>query len=67
MLAKIRTYQLYPKYVFEQAFYRLNLLMQKNDKIKILSAPFIILNFPPSPGTKKGSDEWHFDYFTNIF
>jgi hypothetical protein len=67
MLAKLRNYRLYPKYIFEQAFYRLILLIQKNEKINILLVPFIILNFPPSPRTKKGSDEWHFDHFTIIF
>ena len=29
--------------------------------------PFINLNFPPSSGAKKGSDECHFYHFTNIF
>jgi hypothetical protein len=67
MLAKLKDYQLYHKYIFEQAFYRVILLIQKNEKINILSVPFISLNFPPSPGAKKGSDEWHFDHFTNIF
>ena len=55
------------KYIFEQTFYRLILLIQKNEKINILSVPFINLNFPSSSGAKKGSDEWHFDHFTNIF
>ena len=67
MLVKLGNYQLYPKYIFKQAFYRLILLIQKNEKINILSVQFIILNFPPSSGAKKGSDEWHFDHFTNIF
>ena len=67
MLAKLRNYWLYPKYIFEQAFYRLILLIQKNEKINILSVPFIILNFPPCSGAKKGSHEWHFDHFINIF
>ena len=35
--------------------------------INILIVPFIILNFPLSPGAKIGSDECHFDHFTNIF
>ena len=48
---------------FEQAFYKLILLIQKNDKINIL----IGLNFPPSSEAKKGSHEWHFDHFINIF
>ena len=67
MLAKLRNYQLYPKYIFKQAFYRSILLIQKNEKINILSVPFINLNFPPSSRAKKGSDERHFDHFTNIF
>ena len=67
MLAKLRNYQLYGKYIFEQAFYRLILLIQKNQKINILSVPLINLNFPPSLGAKKGSDELHFDHFTIIF
>ena len=67
MLAKSRNYWLHPKYIFEQAFYRLILLIQKNEKINILSVTFINLNFPPSSGAKKGSHEWHFDHFINIF
>ena len=43
--------------MFEQAFYRLILLIQKNKKINILSVPFISLNFPPTSGAKKGSVE----------
>ena len=66
-LANLKKFQLVTKYIFEQAFYRLILLIQKNEKINILSVPFINLNFPPSSGAKKGSDEWHFDHFTNIF
>ena len=42
-------------------------IIQKNEKINILSVPIISLNFSPSWGTKKGSDECHFDHFTNIF
>ena len=49
------------------AFYRIILLIQENEKINILSVPFINLNFPHSSGTKKGSNEWHFDHFINIF
>ena len=67
MLAKSRNYWLHPKYIFEQAFYRLILLIQKNEKINILSVPFINLNFPPSSGAKKDSHEWHFGHFINIF
>ena len=33
MLAKSRNYWLHPKYIFEQAFYRLILLIQENEKI----------------------------------
>ena len=61
MLAKSRNYP------FEQGVYVLISLMQKNEKINILSVPFINLNFPPPSKPKKGSDEWHFDHFTNIF
>jgi len=53
--------------IFQQDFYRLILLIQKNEKISTLSVPFINLNFPPSSGAKKGSDEWQYDHFTNIF
>ena len=53
MLAKSRNYWLHPIYIFEQAFYRLILLTQKNEKIDILSVPCINLNFSPSSGTKK--------------
>ena len=67
MLAELRDYNLHPKYKFVQAFYRLILLIQKNQKINILSVPLINLNFPPSLGAKKGSDELHFDHFTIIF
>ena len=52
-LAKLIDYHLYPKYIFEQAFCRLILLIEKNEKINILSVPFINLNFPPSSGAKK--------------
>ena len=64
---QIKNHEYCPKYLFEQVFYRLILLIQKNDKINILSVPIIILNFSPSSGTKKGSDDWHFDHFINIF
>ena len=47
------------------AFYRLILIIQKNDEINILSVPFIILNFLPFSRAKKG--QWHLDHFTNIF
>ena len=57
---------LHPKYIFEQAFYRLILLIQKTKKIDILLVPFIHLNFTPSWG-KKGSHEGQFKYFIDIF
>ena len=41
----------------------LNKLFMRNEKINILSVPFINLNFLPSSGAKKGSLEWHFDHF----
>ena len=41
--------------------------MQKNDKIDILSLVFMPFTGNKSPGAKKGSDEWQFDNFTNIF
>ena len=41
--------------VYEQAFYRLIVILQKKQKIDILSVPFINLNFPPSSGAIKGS------------
>ena len=64
---KVKSFWLHPKCIFEQAFHRLILLIQKNEKINILSVQLINLNFPPSSGTKKGSHEWHFDHFINIF
>ena len=64
---KSRNYWLHPEYIFEQVFYRLILLIQKNEKINILSVSFINLNFPTSSRAKKGSHEWHFDHFINIF
>ena len=66
MLAKSRNYWLHPKYIFEQAFYRLILLIQKNEKINILSVQFILLNFPPSSGAKKGSDERTFIMYCKL-
>ena len=33
---KVKRSKLYPRYIFEQAFYRLILLIQKNEKINIL-------------------------------
>ena len=65
MLAKSRNYWSHPKYIFEQAFYSLILLI--HEKNNISSVPFIILNFPPSSEAKKGSHKWHFDHFINIF
>jgi hypothetical protein len=47
--------------------FRLILIIQKNERINILSVPSNNLNFPPSSGSKKGSHEWHFDHFINIF
>ena len=41
--------------------------MQKNEKIDILSLVFMQFTGNKSPGTKKGSDEWQCDNFTNIF
>ena len=46
---------------------RLIWLIQKNEKIYILSLIFMPLTGNKSPGAKKGSDEWHYDNFTNIF
>ena len=42
-------------------------LIQKNDKIDILSLIFMPFTGNKSPGAKKGSDEWRCDNFTNIF
>ena len=67
MLVKLGKLLIIHKYIFDQAFHRLILLIQKNEKINILSVPFINLKFPPSSGTKKGADEWHLDHFSNIF
>ena len=39
----------------------------KNEKSDILSLLFMPFTGNKSPGTKKGSDEWHYDNFTNIF
>ena len=47
MLAKSRNYR------FEQGVYVLISLMQKNEKINILTVLFINLNFSPSSGAKK--------------
>ena len=67
MLAKSRNYWLDPKYIFEQAFYRLILLIQKNKKINILSVPLSFWISRLLQEQKKGSDEWHFDHCTIIF
>ena len=42
-------------------------LIQKNDKIDILSLIFMPFTGNKSPGAKKGSDEWQCENFTNIF
>ena len=41
--------------------------MQKNEKIDSLSLVFMPFTENKSPGAKKGSDEWQYDNFTNIF
>ena len=41
--------------------------MQKNDKIDSLPLVFMPFTGNKSPGAKKGSDEWQYDNFTNIF
>ena len=49
------------------SFNKLIWLIQKNDKIDILSLLFMPFTGNKSPGAKKGSDEWWCDNFTNIF
>ena len=49
------------------SFNKLIWLIQKNDKIDILSLLFMPFTGNKSPGAKKGSDEWWWDNFTNIF
>ena len=41
--------------------------MQKNEKIDMLSLVFMPFTGNKSAGAKKGSDEWQYDNFTNIF
>ena len=48
-------------------FNKLIWLIQKNEKIDILSLLFMPFTGNKSPGAKKGSDEWWWDNFTNIF
>ena len=49
------------------SFNKLIWLIQKNEKIDILSLLFMPFTGNKSPGAKKGSDEWWCDNFTNIF
>ena len=49
------------------SFNKLIWLIQKNEKIDILSLLFMPLTGNKSPGAKKGSDEWWCDNFANIF
>ena len=49
------------------SFNKLIWLMQKIEKIDILSLIFMPFTGNKSPGAKKGSDEWQCDNFTNIF
>ena len=63
-LAKIQAGEIFQGIKVEDL---IQMIIQKNEKINILSVPFINLNFPPSSVAKKVSDEWHFDHFTNIF
>ena len=49
------------------SFNKLIWLIQKNEKIDILSLLFMPFTGNKSPGAKKGSDEWQCDNFTNIF
>ena len=49
------------------SFNELTWLIQKNEKIDILSLLFMPFTGNKSPGAKKGSDEWQCDNFTNIF
>ena len=49
------------------SFNKLIWLMQKIEKIDILSLIFMPCTWNKSPGAKKGSDEWQCDNFTNIF
>ena len=49
------------------SFNKLIWLMQKNEKIDILSLIFMPFTGNKSPGAKKCSDEWWCDNFSNIF
>ena len=49
------------------SFNKLIWLIQKNEKIDILSLLFMPFTGNKSSGAKKGSDEWWCDNFTNIF
>ena len=49
------------------SFNKLIWLIQKNEKIDILSLLFMPSTGNKSSGAKKGSDEWWWDNFTNIF
>ena len=52
------------KYLYQ--FQLLIWIMQKKEKIDILSLVFMPFTGNKSPGAKKGSDEWQCDNFTNI-